>query len=75
MDIARAAIVVLIIAVSLGLMAWLSYRLMRWARSGTGGAQMLGAVLTEVTQSPVVQEAKQGKKTREDGGADPPNEE
>jgi hypothetical protein len=35
----------------------------------------LGAVLTEVTQSSAVQEAKRGKKLREDGGGDPPNEE
>jgi hypothetical protein len=75
MDIAQAVAVVLTVAVSLGLIVWLSYRLMRWARSGTGGAQMLGAVLTEVTQSPAVHEAKQGKKSREDGGGDPPNEE
>jgi hypothetical protein len=75
MDVARAATVVLILAASLGLIVWLSYRLMRWARSGTGGAHIVGAVLTEVTQSPAVHEAKQGKKSREDGGGDPPNEE
>jgi hypothetical protein len=74
MDLARAVTVVLIVAVSLGLIVWVSYRLMRWARSGTGGAHMVGAVLTEVTQSPAVHEAKQGRKSRENGGSDPPNE-
>jgi hypothetical protein len=75
MDIARVATVVLIVSASLGLIVWLSYRLMRWARSGTGGAHMLGAVLTEVTQSPAVHEAKQGKRSREADGGDPPKEE
>lgn len=67
--------VVSIVAIGLGLIAWLCYRLLRWARSGTGGAHMLGAVLTEVTQSHAVHEAKQGKKLREDGSGDPPDEE
>jgi hypothetical protein len=75
MDIAGALSLVFIVAVGLGLVAWLSYRLTRWARSGTGGAHMLGAVLTEVTQSPVVHEAKQGRRTRECDASDPPNEE
>jgi len=75
MDIAREITVVLIVAVSLGLIVWLCYRLLRWARSGTGGAHVLGAVLAEVTQSPAVHEAKQGKRSREDGGGDPPTEE
>ena len=75
MDIEREVAVVLIVVVSLGSIVWLCYRLLRWARSGTGGAHMLGAVLTEVTQSAAVHEAKQGKKLREDGGGDPPNEE
>jgi hypothetical protein len=75
MDIARGVIAILIVAVSLGLIVWLSYRLLRWARSGTGGAHMLGAVLTEVTQSPVVQEAKQGRKRSGGDVGDPPNEE
>jgi hypothetical protein len=75
MDVAQGVIPVLIVAVSLGLVAWLSYRLLRWARSGTGGAHMLGAVLTEVTQSPAVHEAKQGKKVSEGDAGDPPTEE
>ena len=75
MDAALQVTVLLIVAVSLGLIVWLCYRLLRWARTGTGGAHMLGAVLTEVTQSPAVHEAKQGKKSRENGGSDPPNEE
>jgi hypothetical protein len=75
MDIEWEVAVVLIVVVSLGLIVWLCYRLLRWARSGTGGAHMLGAVLTEVTQSAAVHEAKREKKLREDGGGDPPNEE
>jgi hypothetical protein len=75
MDIARGVIAILIVAVSLGLIVWLSYRLLRWARSGTGGAHMLGAVLTEVTQGPAVQEAKQGRKRSGGDVGDPPNEE
>lgn len=74
MDIARDITVVLIVAVGLGLIVWLCYRLLRWARSGTGGAHVLGAVLTEVTQSAAVHEAKQGKTSRENGGGDPPSE-
>ncbi len=65
----------LFLAVGLGLIVWFCYRLLRWARSGKGGAHVLGAVLTEVTQVPAVQEAKQGKKVREDGGGDPPSDE
>jgi hypothetical protein len=64
----------LIIAVGLGLGAWLCYRLMRWARSGARGAHVLGSVLTEVTQSAVVREAKEGKKRSEADGGDPENE-
>jgi hypothetical protein len=69
MDIAQG---VMIVVVSLGLIVWLAYRLLRWARSGTRGAQALGAVLTEVTQSAAVLEAKQGKKRREGSAGDPP---
>jgi hypothetical protein len=65
-------IAVLTVAVGLGLVVWVSYRLLRWARSGTGGAHMLGAVLTEVTQTPAVHEAKQGKKIAEGDAGDPP---
>lgn len=64
-----------IVAVILGVMAWLCWRLLRWARSGSSGAHMLGGILTEVTQSPALHEAKQGKKLTEDGRGDPPNEE
>lgn len=73
--VAQRVIALLIVAVSLGLVMWLSYRLLRWARSSTGGAHMLGAVLTEVTQSPAVHEAKQGKKFSEGHAGDPPTEE
>jgi hypothetical protein len=65
----------LIIAAGLGLAGWLSYRLMRWARSGGRGAQVLGSVLTEVTQSAGVREAKQDKKRKDAEAGDPPNEE
>lgn len=58
-----------------GLVAYVLYRLMRWARGRTKGAHVLGAVLTEVTQSPIVYEAKQGKKRDESDSGDPPNEE
>lgn len=67
--------IVFIIALGLALAVWAGYRLLRWARSGTGGAHVLGAVLTEVTQSRAVQEAKEGEKRRDNGAADPPNEE
>ena len=60
---------------ALGLVAYLFYRLMRWARGRTKGAHVLGAVLTEVTQGAVVYEAKQGKKRDEGYAGDPPNEE
>lgn len=65
----------MIVAVSLCSIVWLSYRLLRWARSGTGSAQALGAVFTEVTQGPAVHEAKEGKKRSEQDGGDPPHEE
>jgi len=60
---------------ALGLVTYLFYRLMRWARGRTKGAHVLGAVLTEVTQGAVVYEAKQGKKRDEGNAGDPPNEE
>ena len=65
---------VLAAAIGLALVGYLLYRLLRWARGRTRGAQMLGAVLTEVTQSAVVHEAKQGKKRDEGAAGDPPNE-
>jgi hypothetical protein len=65
----------LIIAAFLALAAWLSYRLLRWARARGRGAHVLGAVLTEVTQSAVVREAKQGKKRDDSDAGDPPGEE
>jgi hypothetical protein len=72
MDVARDVTLALVVALGLGLIGWLCYRLMRWARSSSGGAHMLGAVLTEVTQTPAVHEAKQGKKLSESEGGDPP---
>lgn len=60
---------------ALALVAYLLNRLMRWARSRTRGANILGAVLTEVTQGAAVIEAKQGKKRKEGNAGDPPNEE
>jgi hypothetical protein len=63
---------VVIAVAGLILVAYLLYRLMRWARGRTGGAYMLGAVLTEVTQGAVVREAKQGKKGEEGDSGDPP---
>ena len=65
---------ILIFAAGLGLVGWLFHRLLRWARSGGRGAQALGSVLTEVTQSPVVREAKQDKKRKDADGGDPPAE-
>jgi putative methionine-R-sulfoxide reductase with GAF domain len=56
------------------LVAYLLYRLMRWARGHTRGAYVLGAVLSNVTQGAVVQEAKEGRKRNEGEGGDPPSE-
>lgn len=64
----------LVVAIGLVLVVYLSYRLMRWARGRTKGAEMLGAVLTDVTQSVVVHEAKQGRKREAGRAGDPPNE-
>jgi hypothetical protein len=64
----------LVIAAGLGLVGWLFYRLLRWARSGGRGAHALGSVLTEVTQSAVVREAKQDKKRADGDAGDPPDE-
>jgi hypothetical protein len=75
MDIARGLTIVALIAVGLVLAVRGGYRLLRWARSGTGGAHVLGAVLTEVTESRAVHEAKEGEKRRNNGAGDPPNEE
>jgi hypothetical protein len=60
--------------IALGVVAYLFYRLMRWARGRTRGAYVLGALLTDVTQSPVVLEAKQGRKRTGRQAGDPPNE-
>jgi len=65
---------VLAAAIGAVLVVYLLYRLMRLARGRTKGAQMLGAVLTDVTQSVVVHEAKQGRKRDEGQAGDPPNE-
>jgi ABC-type uncharacterized transport system permease subunit len=72
MEIASGAINVVVAVTALGLVAFLLYRLMRWARRRTRGSYVLGAVLTEVTQGAPVLEAKQGKK-REEGAGDPPD--
>lgn len=64
----------LVVLLALCLVAYLLYRLMRWARGRTRGAAVLGAVLTEVTQSAAVYEAKQSKKREEGNTGDPPNE-
>jgi hypothetical protein len=74
MDLARVLANVLLIVAGLGLIAAASYRLLRWARRSTTGSHALGAVLTEVTQSAAVREAKQHKKREEDDGADPSNQ-
>ena len=65
----------LIIAAGLSLVGWLLYRLLRWARSGGSSAQALGSVLTEVTQSAVVREAKQDQRRKDAEAGDPPNQE
>jgi hypothetical protein len=75
MDVVSTVISTLIIAIYFGLVAWLFYRLLRWARSGGSGAHALGSVLTEVTQSAVVREAKQDRKRNGDDAGDPPDEE
>ena len=75
MDVASVVSNVLIAIAGLGLIAYLLNRLMRWARGRTRGAYVLGAVLTEVTQSAVVHEAKQGKQREERDAGDPPNDE
>ena len=72
---AATAIVVLIAAACLALVAWLSYRVLRWARAGRTSARAMGEVLTEVTQSAVVREAKQRRKRSGQGTGDPPGEE
>jgi len=75
MEVASVVANVLIALAGLGLIAYLLHRLMRWARGRTGGAYVLGAVLTEVTQGAVVREAKQGKKRAEGDAGDPSKEE
>jgi hypothetical protein len=66
---------VLLFATCLGLIAWLAYRLLRWARSSGRGTQAIGAVLSEVTQGPAVREAKQGNERKDLGAGDPANDE
>ncbi len=73
MDPQPAVTTLLIAAAGLGLIAYLARRLMRWARGRTSGAQVLGAVLTEITQAAVVHEAKQGNKREEGASGDGPN--
>jgi hypothetical protein len=74
-DVTSSAINAVVLVSALALVAFLIYRLMRWARGRTRGASILGAVLTEVTQGATVIEAKQGKKREEGNTGDPPNEE
>jgi catechol 2,3-dioxygenase-like lactoylglutathione lyase family enzyme len=62
-----------IIAASAAVVAWLFMRLLRWARSRKAGAQVVGAILTEVTQNAAVQEAKRGARLGERGAGDPPD--
>jgi hypothetical protein len=75
MDVASAMSNVVVAVIGLVLVAYLFYRLMRWARGRTRGAYVLGAVLTDVTQGAVIHEAKQGRKRKEGQAGDPPNEE
>jgi hypothetical protein len=74
MELAPPVIGAIIVAASLGLVARWCLRLLRWARSSRGGAHVLGAILTEVTQAGVVQEAKRGQKLSEKTAGDPPSE-
>lgn len=71
------AVLTIVAAVSLALVlvAFLLTRLMRWARSGSRSAFVVGAVLTDVTQGVVVSETKIGRKTKEGQAGDPPNDE
>ena len=75
MTLAATTIGVLIAAACLGLIAWLFYRLLRWARASRSSAQAVGEILSEVTQSAAVREAKQSKKRHDQGAGDPPSEE
>jgi hypothetical protein len=75
MDLESGVINTVVVTAALGLIAYMLYRLLRWARGRTKGAHVLGAVLAEVTQGAVVYEAKQGKKRDEGNAGDPPNEE
>ena len=65
----------LLVIAMLSLVGYLLYRLMRWARGRTRGAQVLGAVFSEVTQGAAVYEAKQGNKREEGDTGDPPKHE
>ena len=69
------AIHVVLLGAGFGFVEWLLVRLLRWARCGRRGTHALGAVLTEVTQSAVVREAKEGRKRNGQGGGDPSNDE
>jgi hypothetical protein len=72
---AATTIAVLLVAASLGGLAWLCYRVLRWARAGRSGARATGEILTAVTQSAVVREAKQGETRKGQRAGDPPSEE
>jgi len=71
---ASIAIHLALLAAGFGFVGWLLVRLLRWARSGGRGTSALGAVLTEVTQSAVVREAKEGKRESEARGGEPAND-
>ena len=75
MEVASGVINAVVAVSAVGFGAYLLYRLMRWARRRTRGSQVLGAVLTEVTQGAAVLEAKRGKKREEGNAGDPPGEE
>jgi len=74
---------VLIASVAVILVLYLLYRLLRWARTRSKGAYVLGAVLAPLgaagnVSDPdfrIVNEAKQLRKREEDDNGDPPNEE
>lgn len=74
MDLGSAFNDALVALLVLSAAAYVLGRLLRWARRRPRGAHVLGAVLTEVTQSPAVREAKRTKKSEEGKSGDPPSE-
>lgn len=65
-----------------GVLPYVLYRVVRWARTRAKGAYALGAVLLPLgafgnvsdPDNRIVQEAKELKKREEDNAGDPPNE-